>query len=91
MGGVSTPSEEAALRLQQLLGLSVEDATRAVAETVDCFRFEVDEYIAARHRELSELGLRNEALLPKIQHELRALRFRAPALSLRQIRRRVYG
>jgi hypothetical protein len=78
-------------RLQMLLGLSPEQAARAVAETLDSLRFEVDEYIETRHAELQTQGVSNPQIFELIADELPSLRFRAPRLSARQIRRRVYG
>jgi hypothetical protein len=78
-------------RLQMLLGLSPEQAARAVAETIDSLRFQVDEYIESRHAELQQQGVGNPRIFELIADELPALRFRAPRLSARQIRRRVYG
>lgn len=83
--------EEARERLEALLGLRPEQAARAVAETVDSFRMEVDEYIVARHAELQAQGEANPEIFERIAAELPALRFRAPALTARQIRRRIYG
>lgn len=82
---------EAQQRLQHVLGLSPELAARAVAETLDSLRLEVDEYIAVRHSELQLLGVSNSEIYERIAAELPHLRFRAPALSARQIRRRIYG
>ena len=82
---------DAQRRLQLLLGLSPEQAARAVAETLDSFQHEVDGFIVARHAELQAQGEANPDIFQRIADELGALRFRAPALSARQIRRRIYG
>jgi hypothetical protein len=82
---------DAERRLQVLLGLSAEQARRAVAETLDSFELEVDQYIVARHAELQAQGDANPEIFERIAGELAGLRFRAPALSARQIRRRIYG
>lgn len=78
-------------RLQSLLGLSPAQASRAVDEVLDSLALEVDEYIAARHGELRAAGASNEEIFNRIADELRVLRFKAPKLSARQIRRRIYG
>jgi len=83
--------DEAALRLQQLLGLTPERAARAVAEVLDGMRFDVDQYIRARHSQLQSENLTNAEIYERIASELPALRFVGPALSARQIRRRIYG
>ena len=78
-------------RLEALLGLSRDQARRAVAEIFDALRMGVDEYIAQRHSELQREGEGNERIFERIAIELRELRFKAPELSARQIRRRIYG
>jgi uncharacterized membrane protein YccC len=78
-------------RLQTLLGLSRAQATRVVDEVLDSLALEVDEYIARRHGELQAQGENNSEIFERIAEELRALRFKAPQLSARQIRRRIYG
>ncbi|MFZ5892919.1 MAG: hypothetical protein ACOY0T_17800 [Myxococcota bacterium] len=82
---------EACRRLHHILGLSPEVAARAVAEIIDSFRFGVDEYIAVRHAELQGMGINNPEIYERIAAELPSLRFAAPALTPRQIRRRIYG
>ena len=83
--------ERAEERLELLLGLSSSDAHKAVLEVLDCFDLEVDEFIAQRHHELHASGLPNTTIYDHLLGELRLLRFRAPRLSVRQIRRRIYG
>jgi len=88
---VSGPVSDVQQRLQSLLGLSRTQATRAVAEVLDSLGLEVDEYIARRHGELQAQGESNSQIFERIAEELRLLRFKAPQLSARQIRRRIYG
>lgn len=85
------PIAEAETRLQHLCGLTPTAATHAVSETLDCLGFELDEYIARRHTELQGAGCTGEQIYQRIADELPRLRFKAPALSVRQIRRRIYG
>lgn len=85
------PTVEAQQRLQHVLGLSPELAARAVAETLDSLRLEVDEFITLRHAELQAAGISNQEIYERIAEEVRSLRFVAPPLTARQIRRRVYG
>jgi hypothetical protein len=82
---------EARRRLHHILGLSPEVAVRAVEEILDSFRFGVDDYIARRHAELQRTGINNPEIYERIAAELPALRFAAPPLTPRQIRRRIYG
>jgi len=88
---VSVSVAEVQLRLQSVLGLSRAQAGRAVDEVLDSLGLEVDEYIARRHGELQAQGESNSEIFERIAAELRALRFKAPELSARQIRRRIYG
>jgi hypothetical protein len=78
-------------RLERLLGLAPAQAQRALLETFDCLSQGVDEFIAARHKELRARGMHNPAIYDTIAQELTVLRFAAPSLSARQIRRRIYG
>jgi hypothetical protein len=78
-------------RLQSVLGLSRAQASRAVDEVLDSLALEVDEFIARRHAELQAQGESNAEIFERIAAELRGLRFKAPELSARQIRRRIYG
>jgi hypothetical protein len=88
---VSTSVSDVQARLQSVVGLSRTQASRAVDEVLDSLALEVDEFIARRHAELQAQGESNNAIFERIAVELRALRFKAPELSARQIRRRIYG
>lgn len=88
---VAYPLDLARERLERLLGLDPARARRAVTETIDCLGQEVDEYIATRHRELRARGARNDVIYETIAQEIPTLRFAAPKLTARQIRRRIYG
>lgn len=88
---VSASVSDTQARLQSLLGLTRLQAERAVDEVFDSLGLEVDEFIARRHAELQAQGEGNSEIFERIARELRALRFKAPELSARQIRRRIYG
>jgi hypothetical protein len=88
---VSLRVDDVQQRLQTLLGLSPAQASRVVDEVLDSLGLEVDEYIARRHAELQRQGENNPQIFERIAEELRQLRFKAPELSARQIRRRIYG
>ena len=88
---MSTSVTDVQQRLQSVLGLSRTQASRVVDEVLDSLGLEVDEYIARRHGELQSQGENNSEIFERIAEELRALRFKAPELSARQIRRRIYG
>jgi len=78
-------------RLQAVLGMSHSLASRAVDEVFDALALDVDAFIGARHAELQASGESNPAIFERIAAELKLLRFKAPELSARQIRRRIYG
>ena len=83
--------QEAQRRLQEILGLAPDLAARAVEEILDAMRLEADEYIVARHAELSREGLGNVEIFARIEAELPTLRFAVKRMTARQIRRRIYG
>ena len=78
-------------RLVSVLGLTGAQASRAVDEVLDSLALQVDEFIARRHAELQAQGESNAEIFERIATEVRALRFKAPELTARQIRRRIYG
>ena len=51
----------------------------------------LEEFVTRRHGELQRQGLRNEAIYRQLQAESELRRYRSPALSLRQVRRIIYG
>ena len=79
------------MRLSKLFDLDPSRARRLVDEVLDALDESVDEFIATRHIELQRLGWKNGRIYAQIREELGQLRFRAPELSERQIRRRIYG
>jgi hypothetical protein len=50
-----------------------------------------EDFVRRRHGELQRGGLRNEAIYRALAAETAAGRFRGPELSLRQVRRIIYG
>ncbi len=62
-----------------------------VREVVAFFGETVESFAARRHADLRRTGLRNDAIFEQIAAELDGHRFAAPALSIRQIRRMIYG
>ena len=69
---------------QDELGLLLDDIWAFTEETAE-------EFVRRRHGELQRQGLRNEAIFRRLESEATAGRFRSPPLSLRQVRRIVYG
>jgi hypothetical protein len=52
---------------------------------------EAEDFVRRRHGELQREGLRNEAIYRRLAAEAAAGRYRGPELSLRQVRRIIYG
>jgi hypothetical protein len=77
--------------LARVTRLDRAEAEKVVAETLAFFAESVDEFVARRHAELQGDELKNDAIFARIQDELAARRFAAPALTARQIRRLIYG
>jgi hypothetical protein len=83
--------ERIELRLRQVVGLSERDARRVADEVLDLFEASIDEFVARRHAELQREGYQTDGIYRQIQADLEEWRFAAPPMSLRQIRRRIYG
>lgn len=72
-------------------GLSPAEAARVVDDVLAFHSESTEEYVRRRHTELQTYGVRNSAIFPTLQAELRARRVRAPELTERQLRRIAYG
>jgi hypothetical protein len=83
--------EELVTHLARTSPLSPSEAARIVAEVVGYFGESVEEFVRRRHRELKAGGLTNEQAFALIAAELPARRVAPPRLSMRQLRRVVYG
>jgi hypothetical protein len=51
----------------------------------------VEDFVRRRHGELQREGLRNDAIYRRLAAETAVGRYRGPELSLRQVRRIIYG
>lgn len=71
--------------------LSAGEATRVVAEVLGYFAEPVPEFVRRRHAELRDRGLTNDRIFAALRVELATRRFAPPPLSVRQLRRIVYG
>lgn len=49
------------------------------------------DYIRRRHLELQDQDMKNNEIFPLLEHEVRSALFPGPRLTLRQIRRIIYG
>lgn len=62
-----------------------------VAEVLGYFAEPVPEFVRRRHAELRDRGLTNDRIFAALRVELATRRFAPPPLSVRQLRRIVYG
>ena len=71
--------------------LTRSEAVRVVDEVLSVMNETPEEFIRRRHLALQAQGLANDEIFPRLRSELGAWRFRADELSVRQLRRIVYG
>lgn len=71
--------------------LSTPEATRLVNEVLNFLAETPETFIRRRHFALQSQGLANDAIFRQLVAEVGQLRFRAPPLTARQIRRIIYG
>ncbi|GAB2836683.1 hypothetical protein GCM10022221_39830 [Actinocorallia aurea] len=83
--------EELIAHLCRTGGLEPGEAARIVGEVLFHFGEPVEEYVRRRHAELRDQGVRNEQIFERIARELPERRVLPPELSVRQLRRIVYG
>ncbi|GAA3429459.1 hypothetical protein ACWDTT_37315 [Streptosporangium sandarakinum] len=83
--------EELITHLVRTSSLGPGEAARVVADVLAYFSEPVEEFVRRRHAELKAKGLVNDQIFPRIAAELPARRVAAPQLTLRQLRRIVYG
>lgn len=67
------------------------EAARVVADVLAYFGEPAEEFVRRRHAELKARGLTNDQIFERVAAELPARRVAPPELSLRQLRRIVYG
>ncbi|WP_248963430.1 hypothetical protein [Sphaerisporangium perillae] len=83
--------EDLITHLTRTTPLGPGEAARVVAEVVAYFSEPIEEFVRRRHGEMKSRGGTNEQIFPAIAAELSARPVAAPELSLRQLRRIVYG
>lgn len=71
--------------------LTRDEAERVVAEVLAYFDESVADYVARRHSAMQAAGFTNDTIYLRILGELEVRRFPAPTLSVRQVRRLIYG
>ncbi|GLW64830.1 hypothetical protein Arub01_30740 [Actinomadura rubrobrunea] len=85
------PHEELVAHLCRTSPLGPGEAARVIADVLAYFGEPVEEFVRRRHGELRARGLTNDQIFERVAAELPARRFAPPELSLRQLRRIVYG
>lgn len=67
------------------------EATRVVLDVLAYFDETTEEFVRRRHRELQSRGMTNPDIFERISDELPYRAVAPPELSLRQLRRMIYG
>jgi hypothetical protein len=71
--------------------LSRGEALRVIQDVLAYFDETTEDYVRRRHRELQAQGLVNSAIFERIAADLKYRAVAPPELTLRQLRRIVYG
>ncbi|MFF0778594.1 hypothetical protein [Streptomyces sp. NPDC003720] len=83
--------EELVDHLTRSTPLSKGEALRVVQDVLAFFDETTQDYVRRRHRELQAQGLTNTAIFDRIEADLKYRAVAPPELTLRQLRRMVYG
>lgn len=85
------PDHELIRRITVSTGLPESVAARVIEDVLAVHSETVDSYVRRRHAELQVHGTRNTEAFELIAAELKDRPFAAPDLSVRQLRRMIYG
>ncbi|GLW10934.1 hypothetical protein Misp01_60620 [Microtetraspora sp. NBRC 13810] len=85
------PHQDLIIHLTRTSALGPGEAARVVADVLTYFSEGTEAFVRRRHGELKSGGLTNEEIFRRISAELPSRRVAAPELSVRQLRRIVYG
>lgn len=85
------PLDELLDHLTRSTPLSRGEASRVVMDVLAFFDETTEEWVRRRHREFQAKGLTNPEIFARIAQELPRRAVAPPGLSLRQLRRIVYG
>ncbi|MDA1077368.1 MAG: hypothetical protein O3A63_21875 [Proteobacteria bacterium] len=77
--------------LKQTTLLNSGAVERVVDDVLAFYSETVEQYVVRRHRELLASGLRNAAIYARLTDEVAERRFGANPLTVRQVRRLIYG
>ncbi|MFT2016972.1 hypothetical protein ACMA1D_14155 [Streptomyces sp. 796.1] len=86
-----SPHEDLVDHLVRSSPLGRGEAARVVLDVLAYFDETAEEFVRRRHRELQSAGLTNADIFERIEAELPHRAVAPPTLSLRQLRRIVYG
>lgn len=82
---------ELAEELSNRYGIELSLSERIAEDVLLYFNDTVEEWVRSRHYRLQHRGLKNEDIYRKISEEILERRFASRPLSIRQIRRMIYG
>jgi hypothetical protein len=85
------PEADLVRRVASSTGLEPREAARVIEDVVAYYAEPTEDYVRRRHDEMQTYGLKNTVIFEQISKELSGRVVAAPALSLRQLRRIVYG
>jgi hypothetical protein len=85
------PYDDLLTHISRTTSLSTGEAARVVADVLAYFAEPADDFVRRRHAELKTRGLTNDQIFERVAAELPRRRVAPPELSLRQLRRIVYG
>lgn len=72
-------------------GLTPAEAARVIGDVVEYYATPLEEFVRRRHAELQTYGVKNPEIFARIAAELDARVVAAPRLTVRQLRRMIYG
>ena len=85
------PDAELVRRVAESTGLAASEAARVVEDVLAWYAEPVDDFVRRRHEHHQTYGLRNDEIFGLIARELADRNVAPPSLSIRQLRRIIYG
>jgi hypothetical protein len=83
--------DDLVVHLHRTADLDLGTARRVLEEVLAWHAEDLETFVRRRHRELQAEGVANPEAFERLAGELRRRRVRPPELSVRQIRRVIYG
>lgn len=87
----NTPNQAFIERLEHVYGVEPSMAERLLEDFLIYFNQTVEEWVRSRHYHLQRQGYKNEDIYRIIAQEIENRRFTSEPLTIRQIRRLIYG